>query len=958
MRLDDTVLPTTILLPDSTRLNVDLSPEELREACRALRGSVLRQEIYALDGSDASAQPYSASERNYTIEALQPQGPNRYAVFFTHDRETIDFHYERKLFEVSGTAVADPRVTHAFTLAVDSFGNVLQSAAVGYGRRYHDTTLASADQAKQSATLSTCGVTAYTNAVLLDDSYRTPLPVQSISYQLLQVQPTSALPGVTDLFTFAEITGQIQSASDGNHDIEYQNLNPPGLTPGQPYRRLLKCARTYYRPDDMGAAANDVKALLPLGVLQSLALPGCGYTLAFTPDLISQVYQRSATALLPTPPGVFGSIAADGGGYVDLDQNSNWWIPLSRIYFSPSLATPQVEFVQAVSDFFLPRRAEDPFGNIASLDYDPHNLLVVTTRDPLTNTATAVNDYRVLQPALLTDPNGNGAAVSFDVLGMVAGTAVMGKITEKLGDSLTGFLPDLTQQHIDDFFAAPDPHTLAGGLLVSATTRIIYDLNIFQTSQAAYPSDPTQWQPAFAAILARETHVSDLAANQQTNIQIAFSYSDGYGREIQKKAQAEPDPATPTIPRWTASGWTIFNNKGKPVRQYEPFFTASHQFEFGITVGVSSILCYDPLTRVIATIHPNQTYEKVVFDPWQQQSWDVNDTVLQTDPTADPDVGDFFKLLPPTDYSPTWYSQRSSGALGQWEQDAATKTAAHANTPAIAYFDTLGRPFLTVADNAAAGKYRDARRARYRREPTFRDRRAWTYGNALRLRYRWQTHPSGEHGSRRTLDAERRHRQTHSRLGHRGHNFRTAYDALRRHTAAYVQGTPTANSDPRTIAAEILTDQTVYGEGQPSDTALNLRTRIYQHSDSAGLAQNSSLRFQRQSLLTSRQFLQDYKALPNWSGTQPALQTQIFTTSTQYDALNRRTSSTAPDGSIFHDTYNQTSLLAAVNVNLQGAQTSTNFVLISSMTPKATGNRCNTATARRPRTHTIHSRSA
>ena len=50
-------------------------------------------------------------------------------------------------------------------------------------------------------------------------------------------------------------------------------------------------------------------------------------------------------------------------------------------------------------------------------------------------------------------------------------------------------------------------------------------------------------QPPFAATLARETHVPDLGAGQQTQIQIGFAYSDGFGREIQKKIQAEPGDA-------------------------------------------------------------------------------------------------------------------------------------------------------------------------------------------------------------------------------------------------------------------------------------------------------------------------------------------------------------------------------------------------------------------------------
>ncbi len=35
---------------------------------------------------------------------------------------------------------------------------------------------------------------------------------------------------------------------------------------------------------------------------------------------------------------------------------------------------------------------------------------------------------------------------------------------------------------------------------------------------------------------------------------------------------------------WVGNGWTIFNNNGKPVRQYEPFFSAlsdkPHRFEY------------------------------------------------------------------------------------------------------------------------------------------------------------------------------------------------------------------------------------------------------------------------------------------------------------------------------------------------------------------------------------------
>ena len=85
--------------------------------------------------------------------------------------------------------------------------------------------------------------------------------------------------------------------------------------------------------------------------------------------------------------------------------------------------------------------------------------------------------------------------------------------------------------------------------------------------------------------------------------------------------------------------------------------SAGQQFEFGVQAGVSPILCYDPPGRVVATIHPDHTYEKAVFDPWHVESWSTEDTVTTTSPAADdPDVGDFFQRLPAADYLPTWYT--------------------------------------------------------------------------------------------------------------------------------------------------------------------------------------------------------------------------------------------------------------------------------------------------------------
>src|SRR5438094_10455151 len=47
--------------------------------------------------------PYTVAEQNFTIQRLQVKADNRHAVFLTHARESLAYHYER--------VPDDPRVT-------------------------------------------------------------------------------------------------------------------------------------------------------------------------------------------------------------------------------------------------------------------------------------------------------------------------------------------------------------------------------------------------------------------------------------------------------------------------------------------------------------------------------------------------------------------------------------------------------------------------------------------------------------------------------------------------------------------------------------------------------------------------------------------------------------------------------------------------------------------------------
>src|SRR5262249_22958963 len=129
----------------------------------------------------------------------------------------------------------------------------------------------------------------------------------------------------------------------------------------------------------------------------------------------------------------------------------------------------------------------------------------------------------------------------------------------------------------------------------------------------------------------------------------------------------------------------------------------THRLDSDTHIGVSPWLCYDPVGRLVATLHPNHSWEKVVFDPWQQTTYDVNDTVLNADGTSDPrrdaDVEGFFRRLLDAEYLRTWYEQRLALPANDPERGAAEKAAVHRQTPTIAHLDSLGRPFLTIVQN-------------------------------------------------------------------------------------------------------------------------------------------------------------------------------------------------------------------------------------------------------------------
>ncbi|MES2108320.1 MAG: SpvB/TcaC N-terminal domain-containing protein [Bacteroidota bacterium] len=739
---------------------------------------------------------------------------------------------------------ADPRIAHTITLEADDLGNVLKAATVTYGRKIADPGLTADEQARQAKTHIACSQNNFTNSINTADAYHLPLPFETMSWEL-----TGFTPATGGYFTIDELKVGFDSAAVIAFEV------PPSA--GIKQKRLLTQNRSLFLKNDLGGP-------LALGAIESLALPYQSYKLALTPGLRDNIFGGKVTDDMLLTEGKYAHF-----------NDGNYWIASGTHTMDPL-------------NFYQVTVATDPFGINTTIGYDAnYHFFVQQTIDALGNQGGVAGfNYRTLSPYLIYDINDNRSGVRTDELGMVTASFVMGKEGENKGDMM-----DITKTEasVND----------------KPGSTLEYNLDVYRTAG----------KPNFSKATVQETHYFDSQASGVPSlIQVSYSYMTGTGGVIMQKKQAEPGIAlqenedgtvvpvdtTPNL-RWIGNGRTILNNKGMPVKQYEPYFSTTPDFEDSkllVERGVTPVITYDSAGRAIRTDFPNGTLSKVEFDAWMQRSFDENDTVLESQ----------------------WYAERKiapvAGIATPEEIAAADKAAAHADTPAITYLDSLGGAFLGVADNGTAGKYKTSTETDIKGNALkVSDARGniveqYTY-DMLGAKLYILTMDAGERWS--VSDVMGRPMRA---FDSRAHVFRYEYDKLHRPLKVFMKdGT----------AAEINTEKTIYGEGVTNDKALNMRGKAYQSFDSASLSTCVKFDFKGNLLQASQQLCSDYKANIDWSAN-PALQTTVYNSSSMFDALNRAVTVISPENSVYTPTYNQAGLLNTVDVNLRGESVKTSFV--------------------------------
>ncbi|NEO73264.1 SpvB/TcaC N-terminal domain-containing protein [Moorena sp. SIO3H5] len=814
--------------------------ETWREAHRALKGMVLREELYGKDDSDQQANPYSVTQSNYRVKLIQPQGENKYGIYFVHPQESLTYNYERN--------PADPRIGHEFVLEVDEYGNVLGSCAVAYGRRSAVGRLP-----EQLSLKITYSADSFINET--DSFYLLGVPLENRSYEITNL----SLPGTQQYFAFADIKDHLEEL-DHSTDIP-----------------LLSWQRHYYWNPEREES-------FPLGQVSSQALPYSSEIVEFSPEQVEAAFEGALTK-----PNL-DELLQNQGSYVLADNY--WWNPGSTQAYNPG------------DQFYLPQATTDPFGNTTRYEYDGYNLLGVKVTDALNNeTLIQVIDYQTLQPLKMRDINHNISEVLFDPLGMVTVTSHYGTepTPNPSQEGNVGFmkLEDYQQQEpltTEEVIANPRTY------LQRAASYFHYDLFSWKNNQI----------PVHAVNLVAEDYEAD--ARVQTHI----TYSDGLGREVQSKMKVEAGEAFVVNPdgsigteitsdRWLASNRKVYNNKGNPVKEYEPYYIQGYDYVDNQELnqfGVSPTLFYDPLQRLIRVDTPKGFFTKVEFTPWEERHYDENDTVKD---------------------SPYYRENINNRDLDEAESQALQKAAVFYDTPSEVILDNLGRTVKEIENNKTTSGGEVSRLTTHYEfdivgnQLSSADPRL----SAASIKNFQMTYTMTNQVLKTIGVDGGTHWQLHNVLGNpiysqdsRNFEVLTEYDQLQRPVRVRVQG-----RDGATQLDQVV-EHLVYGESVENAENLNLRGQVYQHYDQAGLLQVDEYNILGAPLTTKRQLREQYKKEANWDGTE-ALSTTTYETQYEYDALGRVTAQTDADDNVYQPIYHESGRLNQILVQHQGGATST-----------------------------------
>jgi len=913
-----------------------------RAALRTLRGTLLRSELYALDNSALKDIPYTVTESMMSLrEEFNPaQLPSKYSfsssasssvmssgvetlnpdkqsyyVFFPFNIAQRTTQYER------GT---DPMHSFSFTKEYDAFGQSLGQLSVGLPRG-----------------LTPPGMTAYINPyVSTPGDYLATYSLGEYIYA-----------GNIDAFSGQYMVNRVKRSrsfdatqSPANNDIF--TMRDAVFANFETYP-VIGCTLNFYDgPAFTGMA---------YGQIDVYGAQVRSETLIITDAIISDAYGLNTPQCFEaTPdwatgyPTNFGSSLQNGDvrlGYKDRtvgfpDHEPGWYAESARLMYDFQLPSPLPTNEQVGRVF----ESLDVFESFSSIAYDAFLMMPLTSTQYLypyggsgiTLITTAEYDYRVMQPFKVTDVNDNISVFDFSPLGLLRATALIGKGTE--GDYITN----------------------TGGFYDRYAPSVKMDYDFF-----AFMNDG---DPVWVETINRELHYQQSASSPTI---IKVEYSDGFGRLLQTRVQAEDvifgdqkfgSSGLPAIQGNNAdavgterdlsdplnvvvSGWKIYNNKGKVVEQYEPFFDSGFDFVLPSTndYGKKIRMFYDALGRVVKTLNPDNS-----------QQWVMYGIPKKLNEPQDPFPLGIIPTFPVTLSGVEGYVQTPWVNFSYDANDLASVSnitvtnvpSSHYFTPKSSTVDALGRTIQTVEyfDNSGSPPpYTNVIDMNYQYDVRGNllfvfdpyGRTVFHHWYDLRAPQKDQPLPpiwtyhidKGE--STVLFDATGKPIESNDAKGARS---LSAYDVISRPLYSWARND---NSTPGTLRAYL-----VYGENETTPALYNLNGKAFESYDEAGMVQIPLYDFKGNVLTKTRSVVDDSELqaalsayttfIIDWE-VPPMLSSMLFTSDMAYDALNRITSLELPEDMDSErkkiiPTYNTAGALEKVDLYSPAGPSTTNYV--------------------------------
>ena len=844
--------------PSMTAFLKNLPRRAKRDALRTLRGSILRTELYALDGTNRHNRPYTVTEHSQGVREESPPGKDnqdRLRIFFSHSLAQRTTQWERG---------DEPMTQFSFTEDYDEHGQPRQQTQIACPRGWRHL-----DDVPHQPYLATRTVTVYgradaTGPYLFDRVARTT------SFEISNTgdNPVLALKDLANDDPLLKVFGQTLHFYDG-----------PAFQ-GLPFGRI----GTY------GALTRTENLVLTEAILHEAYKSGDGvldpaeippYLTPSGPPPWTAEYPQEFRDRLPALAGYHFEPGGAGSGY-------------ARGYFAAS-EQRRYDFDDnpAGTGRGLVKIKRDPLGHDTAIGYDGFDLLPEKVTDPMALVTLAANDYRVVHPREITDPNGNRTTYAFSPLGLLQNTSFKGKDGE--GDQLR---PSTVLNY--DFLA----YVNTGQPISVRTIRHTHHDTETDVSQPQRDEtiETVEYSDGFGRLLQTRTQAEDIVFGDLT-----------FGNQVLPADQSDPGGDAighpiidPTKPRVVVSGWQIYDNKGRVVEKYEPFFSEGWDYDqpTDLQLGQKATMFYDPRGHVIRAMNPDGSEQRVIFG--------VPPDLTQPDPFT------------PTPWEAYTYDANDNAGRTHAADPGAQSYAHHWNTPSNVVIDALGRTIETVERNREKrpdGSFTPIEEVHTRSSYDIRgnlldvtdglDRRA--FHHVYDLLNRPLRIESIDAGLRRTvLDAAN---NVVEQRNNKGALTLHVHDLLNRPIRLW------ARDDAQSPVT--LRERLVYGDGsdpnQPAaerdaNRAANRLGKLYRHYDEAGLLTFETYDFKGNVAEKVRQVIKDDQILsvfgaaaaaPNWQVTafrvdwQPPtgstldshaatlLDATEYRTLMTYDALNR-----------------------------------------------------------------------